>query len=393
MTFILTGLLILSALARRKLTLSVFDQLNVVYIKECIMIYTVIIGINDYIPQNFFPIFVFSYLSWILLLYLIGRFFSERYYSAVNKMCLWLETGSTSLRIIMIIFGLVLVIFLMGGLTTGGGDARLLLAKQLRVIEPIYLFAQQLAIYALLYKFIILKKRWYVILILAMLIPLFYVGGKSTIMVVAYAVNYLVFRNFMKVSIFSIFVLIAIITIGITASIFINYDINNVIGALELLIFRIQMDSDIYFLYFQQGFGSSVNITSGLAYLFGPIFKLLGFGYMVEMNIGAQLSSLVFGKQVFTGPNAHLPFVLYSLSSIEAVVFSGAIYFFLTAIFMIHVFKGTGKDFISATFIALSISIFNRYNFDPPALTLLIVELVLFSMLLRVIRTIVYKPK
>ena len=126
MTFILTGLLILSALARRKLTLSVFDQLNVVYIKECIMIYTVIIGINDYIPQNFFPIFVFSYLSWILLLYLIGRFFSERYYSAVNKMCLWLETGSTSLRIIMIIFGLVLVIFLMGGLTTGGGDARLL---------------------------------------------------------------------------------------------------------------------------------------------------------------------------------------------------------------------------------------------------------------------------
>jgi hypothetical protein len=393
MTFILLGLLILSALARRKLTLSIFDQLNMVYIKECIMIYTIIIGINDYIPQNFFPFIAFSYLSWILLLYLIGRFFSETYYTAVNKMCSWLESGSTSLRIVMIIFGLVLVIFLMVGLVTGGGDARLLLAKELRVIEPIYLFAQQLAIYALLYKFLILKKRWYIILILSMLIPLFYVGGKSTIMIVLYAVNYLVFRNFMKVSIFSIFVLIITVVTGISVSIFINYDINSVIGALELLMFRMQMDSDIYFLYFQQGFGSSVNLTSGVAYLFGPIFKLLGLGYMVEMNIGAQLSSLVLGKQVITGPNAHLPFVLYSLSSIESVVFSGAIYFFLTAIFMIYIFKGTGKDFISATFIALSVTVLNRYNFDPPALTLLIVELVLFSVLLRVIRTLVYKPK
>lgn len=350
------------------------------------MVVTLINGVESYVPADFLSLFIISYLCWIILLWQ-GSIYAINYRQSLDVLLSYIEKNFTSFKIVTLIYVLILLIFLIVGFNSGG-DQRLTIFKQLRILEPFLIFAQILVFYFFLFNYITNRRLINLFFLFALLLPNMIIGGKSAIFAILFAMNFLIFRQHFKLTISKLVFFSIITLLGIGASIFYNYEGSTILKVLQLLIFRVQMDSDIYYLYFREGLGQYVNVGSGAYYVFGPLFKLLGLGYLVDINIGAQLGTKVAGAPVITGPNAHLPFVLYSLDYLENQVTAFVLYLIIPIALQFVILHKKSRNFLRASLPTFYIFIFNRYFFDPPGYTLMLIELFIFYSSFIVIRNV-----
>jgi hypothetical protein len=162
----------------------------------------------------------------------------------------------------------------------------------------------------IIYKLLSFKNiTAYILLLIIVLINL-KVGGKSTIFMILLPLAACELTHIIKFRFKTIVFVFIIISLGITLSLYINYR-NSDTELLLILYNRLASEGDVYDLVFGQSLIQFIEVNSLFLYLIGPFVKLFSPS-SVDLNIGAQVGSLVSGESVFTGPNGHWPILLIS---------------------------------------------------------------------------------
>jgi hypothetical protein len=371
---------IISFKAKKNIALSNLDPIFLSWIKEVISIWTVYTFYrNAYLSYTFVNTYAVVYFFYTSTFLLFTTFFSSVYKQKLRFFMNIFLRKTTSLTILTwcIIFVYTIIFFATG---LRGGDNRLDFYAAIRPIEPLL---QVMPAWAFFFGLIIYRshKARGAFFITILIFFSFYFGGKSAMLNFLLPLNLYIFYLKKSIKISQIILIFIIIFSGIFASIMLNYGIGSIGLAFNALIFRIQMDSDVLHLYFQQGYGEYTSVGSVFTYILSPFFKLLGLGSMTAENLGSQLASVHWQFYVPTGPNAHLPVVFYNASDyILHTIFASIIMFSIALILMLLHIEFTKKiSLFGMMTLFFFVSTYSSLFFDPTTFVLYYIEHILFA--------------
>lgn len=216
--------------------------------------------------------------------------------------------------------GMIISLFTFGLLITlavtiangGGGDNRLVVIKLLRPIESLTALLPPVVLFILFTK----QTRSSLAIAVFLLLGMIAVGGKSSILQIVIPLSGMVLIGRIQLNFKVIASVFAVAALGFSASIMLNYGVQDPSLILSALIERISLDGDVYILSFTNDIIGETTTTSLLAYLLGPLIKLFFLPIHVDQSIGSQIGALIRNEDTVNGPNPHWPVVLlaYHLS-------------------------------------------------------------------------------
>lgn len=385
-------LLLLTLWSRSKLALSPIDPIYLTWMREFVAFITVGIGHSaGYISDEFVITFSMVFAGYALYIVILATFFRSTYKRAVTTVLVFIERDLSSGKLFL---GTCFLVYLFTSLLFfgKGGDSRLEIYQAIRPIQPVLTVFTALLMYKLLYDYII-GKRIVLLPGLILLLSIITIGGKSAIFSILLPITYLHFRKHITLTFRGVGVLFVVCLIGVTVSAILNYGVANFGTIVNLIYFRILMDSDIYILYFKIEYGNQVNLPVFFEYIWGPVLKGLGLSELVPMNLGAQIGSAAAGTTVMTGPNGQLPVVIYTYTqnyvlqltnlSILIAVYTSIVLFVRSDLY---------RKSVSFSVIPLFlVGNFDQIFFDPPAYTLYFLQYVFTAVFFYITRSALIK--
>jgi hypothetical protein len=260
------------------------------------------------------------YLSWFFLIKLFGKTY------IINIKNCWLKIKNLNKinNFILFVFYLIPLIIIVNYtiISNNYGDARISMLKSVRIIEGF----TTLLCPIVLYKLLTFKTTSSLIFLIFILMLNVIIGGKSSIFIILLPLAACELTNVYKFKIKEIVIVLITLLLGIFFSILLIYESND--GFINVLTNRIKNEGDIYYLVFSNSLLENIKMDSLILYLIGPFIKLISKD-MVDINIGAQIGSLLAGFDVFTGPNGHWPILLlaYGLESYYSLFLISVIFF------------------------------------------------------------------
>lgn len=292
-----------------KLYLNIFDPLQMLVLTETIIFITIYnlpyISFGDRI-YFISGLFIYS-IFWILF----SVFCKGFYFTAIRNATEYLaKTNWRSIQILQaLLLAISLTLVLAGQLTGFIGDARLSLTKLFRPLEALW----TIGFYIYLTSIHLSNKRSFVAkFIISPLMCFFFVStfGKGFILNILLPISLVFWHRKQKVRISDVLKITFLLMVGVILGLVAGHGaaLTNVTAIVQ---HRIINDSDIYILGLSEAMISQLELSNFVTYVFGPFLKILGLAEVVDFNIGAQIGSIIAGKQVFTGPNAQLSYLGY----------------------------------------------------------------------------------
>jgi len=251
-------------------------------------------------------LFIYS-LFWILF----SGFCKGFYFSAISNATDYLaKTNWLSFQILQILLlAISLTLVLAGQLTGSTGDARLSLTKIFRPLEALW----TIGFYIYLTGIHLSDKKSFVAkFIISPLICVFFMStfGKGFILNILLPISLVFWYRRQKVRISDVLKVTFLLTVGVVLGLVAGHGsaLTDVIAIVQHRIFN---DSDIYILGLSEAMINQLELSNFVTYVFGPFLKILGLAELVDFNIGAQIGSIIAGKQVGSGPNAQLSYLGY----------------------------------------------------------------------------------
>jgi len=326
-------------LLRRSIYIGIFDPLKLLAIFEGIWIYKYIYLFNVNIITSDILVMLLAcmtgwYFSWLLMI----KLYSDTYIANIKNCWLKIKNLDHVNNFILFVFYLLPLITLViyTNISNNYGDARITMLKSVRLLEGFTTLLCPIVIYKLLtFK----TARSYITLLFIVTMNII-IGGKSTIFIILLPLAACELTNVYKFKIKSILFVIILLILGIYYSIMFNYENND--GVIAVLINRIKNEGDIYDLVFSEELLDNIKVDSLMLYLIGPFVKLVS-NELVDINIGAQIGSLLAGFEVFTGPNGHWPILLmaYGLNSYSSFFLISVIFFTLVIGFKFWIIRSS----------------------------------------------------
>lgn len=234
----------------------------------------------------------------------------------------------------------ILLSGLLGGLGLiwgAGGDSRAEFARVLRPLVVVQAGCFYLALLCLLSKKFASIERY--VLLAMLMLPTFFFSGKSFILPLVYFVGLNVYIRNIRYSLRQILLLLTLVGLSFASVVFLSYGARSLSDVAAVFLTRMWLSGDVYIYAYQMDGMSWLRgdyDVNFIAYMLHPFTALLGVR-AYDIPLGAELSSVLVGEKVFTGPNPQLPFLLdfffnanFLLIGIFAFVF-GAIVFYARA--------------------------------------------------------------
>lgn len=218
-----------------------------------------------------------------------------------------------------------------------GGDSRAEFARMLRPLVIVQGGCFYLALLCLLSQRFSSAERY--VLLAVLMVPTFFFSGKSFILPLVYFVGLNIYIRDIRYSPGQILILLALVGLSFASVVFLSYGARSLTDVAAVFLTRMWLSGDVYIYAYQM---DGISWLRGdydvnfIAYMLHPFTALLGVR-AYDVPLGAELSSVLAGEKVFTGPNPQLPFLLdfffnanFFLIGIFAFMF-GAIVFYARA--------------------------------------------------------------
>jgi hypothetical protein len=390
--FIFSIAFLIFYIARMPIYIGVLDPIKIQAIQEAVWTTTFFqLFESGYISIDYATLIILTLTIWLFGWFITCKYYGKKYKEFAsdswNKLCL-IDRSKTTAIYIIFYFSITLYCAYTY-YTSGGGDARLLTNKTLRLIEgPVYLLSA-----FVIFRMLISKNRASKLVLAITMIGLVYIGGKSAAFAILLPITAAVYIKKIRLGIASYTYILLATSCMLVASIFINYSSQDILNS---LINRILMEGDIYIYSFILDGITFAKVESIFLYVFSPILKTSFFPFNYDVNVGAQISSGLAGTDLYTGPNAHWPIVLIGAkiySIFQIIIFSIA--FYLLLIFLKFHFISVKIFKINPIYLAPLVSYTAQYPqtgfADPNIALIFLVHLFYTCVLLFVISNLVKK--
>ena len=228
------------------------------------------------------------------------------------------------------------VLGVLGVLWGSGGDSRAEFSIILRPLVVIQAGSFYLALLCLLSNKFSSVERY--VLLAGLMLPTFFFSGKSFILPLVYFVGLNIYIRDIKYSFGQILLLLLLVGLSFSLVVFLSYGARSLADVAAVFFTRMWLSGDVYiYAYQMEGMkalreGYDVNF---IAYMLHPFTALLGVR-AYDVPLGAELSSVLVGEKVFTGPNPQLPFLLDFFFNANLVLIGAFAFVFGAMVFYIR---------------------------------------------------------
>jgi hypothetical protein len=305
---------------------------------------------------------------------LFSIFFKSIYFSAVRNTTNYLaKTDWFSIQILQILLLTIsLTLVFVGQLTGSTGDARLSLTKMFRPLEALW----TIGFYIYLAGIHLSRKKSFVAkFIISPLICVCFMSafGKGFILNILLPISIVFWHRKRDVRVSDVLKVASVLTIGVILGLLASHGAA-VTDVFDIIRHRIINDSDIFILGLNEAMINKLELSNFVTYVFGPFLKIVGLAEVVDYNIGAQIGSIIAGKEVGTGPNAQLSYLGYVyfnhnliLGTIASTIVI-ALWFAIKALILIYT-AGASRMTIVLSFLTLYAVVYPQSVLKDPTFT------------------------
>ena len=298
-------------LALRRAVYNIFDPLIVVtFFIPCAGGFLAFLCDNDLVTWDKFGLFCLVLFAYLWGARMSAAFFGLTTFRETVHRTLARITHGELVTILLLTVGCTLVLAVLGIQAGAQGDARQDFA---RLMRPLVLFQSGLFSFSLVLllssKVSNAARSMWLFALVILSIPF---SGKSILLPVLYWYGFKLYLDRKPVGLGIAIALPSFVAVGVGVMGMLAYGASSIKAMAYLFLSRLWLSGDTYIYAYQQNGLEAIRGTyqvGFLAYMLHPITSLVGLR-AYEKPLGAMLQSEVFGVDVLTGPNPHLPVIM-----------------------------------------------------------------------------------